>query len=67
MVVGFLTLASQSYYMLGQLEPFSTMFPLGSTDSTFFLQSAPSVHMAIARWKHVDTFLQTVLGLPIVP
>ena len=66
-VVGFLTLASQSHYVPGRLEPFSTMLLLGSIDSTFSLQSAPSVRVAIARWKHDDTFLQTALGLPIVP
>ena len=66
-VVGFLTLASRSHYVPGRLEPFSTMLPLGSTDSAFSLQSAPSVRVAIARWKHNDTSLQTALGLPIVP
>ena len=66
-VVGFLILASWSHCVLGQLEPFSTMLPLGSTDSAFSLQSAPSVCVAIARWKHDDTSLQTALGLPIVP
>ena len=66
-VVGFLTLASRSHYVPGQLEPFSTMLPLGSIDSAFSLQSAPSVHVAIARWKHDDISLQTALGLPIVP
>ena len=48
-VVGFLILASQSHYVPEQLEPFSTMLPLGSTDSAFSLQSAPSVHVAIVR------------------
>jgi len=67
MVVSSLILASWSYYVLGQLEPSSTMLLLGSTDSTFFLQSAPSVCVAIARWKHVDTSLQTAPGLPIAP
>ena len=67
MVVGFLILASRSHYMPGWLEPFSTMLPLGSTDSAFSLQSVPSVHVAIARWKYDNTFLQTALGLPIVP
>jgi len=62
-----LTLASQSYYMPGQLEPFSTMLPLESTDSAFSLQSAPSVHVAIARWKYNNISLQTTLGLLIVP
>ena len=66
-VVGSLILASRSHYMPGRLEPFSTMLPLGSTDSAFSLQSAPSVRVAIARWKHDDTSLQTALGLPIVP
>ena len=32
-IVGFLTLASWSYYIPGWLEPFSIMLPLGSTDS----------------------------------
>ena len=66
-VVGSLTLASWSHYVLGQLEPFSTILPLGSTDSVFFLHSASSVCVAITRWKHVDTSLQTAPGLPIVP
>ena len=66
-VVGFLTLASWLHYVPGQLEPFSTMLPLGSTDSAFSLQSAPSVCVAIARWKHDDISLQTAPGLPIVP
>ena len=66
-VVGSLTLASQLHYVPGQLEPSLTMLPLGSTDSAFFLQSAPSVHVAIARWKHNDISLQTTPGLPTVP
>jgi len=33
----------------------------------FFLQSVPSVCMAITRWKHVNISFQTALGLPIVP
>ena len=66
-VVAFLILASQLHYVPGRLEPFSTMLPLGSIDSAFSLQSAPSVRVAIARWKHDDTSLQTTLGLPIVP
>jgi len=36
-------------------------------DSTFSLQSVPNIHMAIARWKHVDTSLQVVPGLLTVP
>jgi len=67
MVVGSLTLASRSHYVPGQLEPFSTMLPLESIDSAFSLQSAPSVRVAIARWKHNDTSLQTALDMPIVP
>jgi len=66
-VVGFLILASQSHYVLGQLEPSLTMLLLGSIDSGFSLQSAPSVRVAIARWKHVDTSLQTAPGLLTVP
>jgi len=62
---GFPSLASQSPCVPGRLEPFLTMLPLGSSDSTFSLQSAPSVHVAIARWKHVDIFLPTAAGLPI--
>ena len=46
---GFLLLASQSHCMPGQLEPFLTTLPLGSSDSAFSLQSALSVCMAIAR------------------
>ena len=56
-VVGSPILASQSHYMLGRLELFSTMLLLGSTDSTFSLQSALSVCVAIARWKYDDTSL----------
>ena len=66
-VVSFLILASWSHYVPGQLEPSLTMLPLGSIDSAFSLQSAPSVRVAIARWKHDDTSLQTAPGLPIVP
>ena len=66
-VVGSLILASRSHYIPGQLEPSSIMLPLRSTDSVFSLQSAPSIHVAIARWKYNDVSLQTVLGLPIVP
>jgi len=66
-VVGSLILASWSHYVPGRLEPFSTMLLLGSTDSAFSLQSAPSVRVTIARWKHDDISLQTALGLPIVP
>jgi len=66
-VVGSLILVSWSHYVPGRLEPFSTMLPLGSIDSAFSLQSAPSVRVAIVRWKHDDTSLQTALGLPIVP
>ena len=65
--VGFLLLASQSPCMPGQLEPFLTMLPLGSSDSAFSLQSAPSVRVAIARWKHVNTSLPTAAGLSIFP
>ena len=65
-VVGSLILASWSHYVSGQLEPFSTMLLLESTDSAFSLQSAPNVCMAIARWKYNNTSLQTALGLPIV-
>jgi len=56
-------LASRSHYVPGRLEPSLTMLPLGSIDSAFSLQSAPSVHVAIARWKHDDTSLQTASGL----
>ena len=65
-VVGSFILASQSHYVPEQLKLFSTMLLLGSTDSAFSLQSAPSVRVAIARWKHDNTSLQTALGLPIV-
>jgi len=64
---GFLLLVSWSPYVPGRLEPFLTMLPLGSSDSTFSLQSIPSVYMAIARWKYVDTFLPTAASLPIFP
>jgi len=53
--------------MLEQLELFSVMLLLGSIDSAFSLQSTPSVYVAIVRWKHNDTSLQTVPDLPIVP
>jgi len=64
---GFHLLASWSPCVLGRLEPSLTMLLLGSSDSAFSLQSAPSVHVAIARWKHVDTSLSTAAGLPIFP
>ena len=41
--------------------------PIGEYRQCFSLQSTPSVCVAIAKWKHVDIFLQTALGLPIVP
>jgi len=40
-VVGSLILASWSHYVPGQLEPFSIILQLGSTDSAFSLQSTP--------------------------
>jgi len=43
---GFHLLASQSPCVPGRLEPSSTMLPLGSSDSAFSLQSAPSVCVA---------------------
>ena len=49
MEASFLSLASWSSCVLGRLEPFLIILPLGSSDSTFFLQSIPSVHVAIAR------------------
>jgi len=67
MVVGSPILASWLHYVPGRPELSSTIFPLGSTDSAFPLQSAPSVCVAIARWKHDDISLQTTPGLPIVP
>jgi len=66
-VVGSLILASWSYYVPGQLELSLTMLLLESIDSAFSLQSVPSVCVAIARWKHDDTFLQIAPSLPIVP
>ena len=45
-VIGSLTLTSQSHYVLEWLELFLI---IGSIDSTFSLQSAPNVYMAIAR------------------
>ena len=53
--VGFPLLLSQSHCVPGRLELSSTMLPLESSDSAFSLQSALSVCVAIARWKHVDT------------
>jgi len=64
---GFHLLASRSPYVPGRLKPFLTMLPLGSLDSAFSLQSAPSVRVAIARWKHVDTSLPTAASLPTFP
>ena len=46
---GFHLLASRLPCVPGRLEPFLTMLPLGSLDSAFSLQSAPSVRVAIAR------------------
>ena len=66
-VAGFHLLASQSNCVPGQLELFSTTLPLGGSDSAFSLQSALSVHVAIARWKHVDISLLTVIGLLMLP
>jgi len=48
-VAGFLLLLSQSHCVPGRLKQFSTMLPLGSLDSAFSLQSALSIHVAIAR------------------
>ena len=64
---GFSSLASWSPCVPGRLKPFLIMLPLGSSDSTFSLQSAPSVCMAIARWKHVDISLPIATSLPIFP
>ena len=41
--------------------------PIREYRHAFSLQSIPGVRVAIARWKHVNTSLQTALGLPIVP
>jgi len=65
-VVGLLILASQSHYVPEQLKPFLIMLLLESTGSAFSLQSAPSVHVAIARWKYIDISFQTAPGLPTV-
>ena len=46
-VVSSLTLASQLYYILEQLELSLTIFLLRSIDSTFFLQSISSVYIVI--------------------
>ena len=64
---GFHLLASRLPCVPGQLGPSLTMLPLGSSDSAFSLQSASSIHMAIARWKHVSISLPTAIGLPIFP
>ena len=48
-VVGFLTLANQSYYVLEQLELFLIILSLESIDSTFFLQSILNIHVTIVR------------------
>jgi len=45
----FSSLVSQSPCVPGQLKPFLIMLPLGNLDSAFSLQSAPSIHVAIAR------------------
>ena len=62
---GFPLLASWSPCVPGRLEPFLTMLLLGSSDSAFSLQSTPSVRVAIAKWKYVDTSLPTAASLPI--
>jgi len=67
MVVSFLTLASQSHYMPEQLKPSLIILSLESMDSNYSLQSALNVYIAIVRQKHVDTSLQIVLDLLIVP
>ena len=64
--VSSLTLASWSYYMLGQLEPFSTMLLLESINSAFSLQSVSNVCVAIARWKNINISLKNSLSLFIV-
>ena len=64
---GFHSLASQSLCVPGRLVPFLTVLPLESSDSAFSLQSAPTVRVAIARWKYVDTSLPTAAGLPTFP
>ena len=66
-VAGFYLLVSQLHCVPEWLEPFSTILLLGSSDSAFSLQSALSVHVAIVRWKHVDTSLLTVIGLLMLP
>ena len=43
------------------------MLLLETTGSAFSLQSAPSVYVAIARWKYIDISLQTAPSLPTVP
>ena len=67
MGAGFPLLVSRLPCVSGRLEPFSIMLSLESSDSTFSLQSALSVCVAIARWKHVDTSLPTATSLPTFP
>ena len=67
MGAGFYLLASWLSCVLGQLEPFLTMLLSGSSDSTFFLQSIPSIHVAITKQKYVDISLPTATSLSIFP
>ena len=66
-VVGFLILASQLHYISEQLDLSLIMLPLKSIDSASSLKSAFNVCVTISRWKHINTFLQTVLDLLTVP
>ena len=47
--------------MLEQLELSLKILLLGSINSVFSLQCALNVHVAIVRWKYIDTSLQTVI------
>jgi len=66
-VIGFLILASHLYYVLEQLKLSLNILLLGSINSVFALQCTLNVYVAIARWKYIDTSLQTVTCLLIVP
>jgi len=56
-VVGFLILASQSHYVLEQLELSLIILPLESIDSASSLKSTSNVCVTIDRWKYINTFL----------
>jgi len=66
-VVGFLILASQLYYVSEKLDLSLIMLLLEIIDSASSLKSGFNVCITISRWKHINTFLQSVLDLLTVP